>query len=113
MECKSEKRIDRLEELTLALSGDLAQIKHDMTAIRRELVGSKDGITEGALPRINRKLDADDDRITRLEANGFSEKERERILHVVGLFEGWKAVIAVLVYLVPLVTLIVTLINKG
>lgn len=111
MECKSEKRIEKLEEITLALSKDLSEISHNMQAIRRELVGSKDGITEGALPRINRKLESDEDRITQLEANGFTTKERDRILHVVSFFEGWKVVIALLVYIAPILALILTIIG--
>jgi len=103
-------RIDKLEEITSALSGDLSQIKHDMTAIRRELVGSKDGMTEGALPRLNRHIATIYDRVDRLEANGFTQVERERILHFVRMFEGWKLVIGAVVFVAPLIALVLTII---
>jgi hypothetical protein len=108
----NNSRIDRLEDITATLSHDLSEIKHDMKAIRRELVGSPDGITEGALPRLNRHLGQHDNRLLRLEANGFTTKERERILHVVGFFEGWKLVIAGLIYVLPVVLFILSQIHK-
>jgi predicted RNase H-like nuclease (RuvC/YqgF family) len=106
-----DDRIEQLEAVTMALSQDLSEIKHDMKAIRSSLAGSADGLQEGAIPRLNRHLNNHHTEILQLKANGFTAKERDRILHVVSFFEGWKIVIAAVIYLIPLLTLIISLIR--
>ena len=107
----SDQRIDKLEQITTALSIDLSQIRHDMAAIRRELIGSHDGLTEGALVRLNRKIGAIEKELDDMREGSFSNDERDRILKVVSFFEGWKVVIAAIVFVAPIIVLIITLLK--
>jgi len=69
------------------------------------------GIAKGFVNDINERTKTNEDKILRLEANGFSEKERDRILHVITFFEGWRVVIAALIFIAPLLALVIKLLT--
>lgn len=105
-----ELRMQKLEEKMDDVQAELSELGKKLDKLYHSLVGNE--IMDGALVSMNKKIDVQEKEIQDLLESRLTEEELKTVKAIVSLFTGWKLSLAVILWLLPLITFIIEKVLK-
>lgn len=99
-----ELRMQKLEEKMDDVQQEVSEFGKKLDKLYHSLVGNE--IMDGALVSMNKKIDLQEREIREMLDAKLTPEELKTIKAIVSLFTGWKLTLAVILWLLPLITFI-------
>lgn len=103
------ERLAKLEDKVDNIDQRIMRMENKLDTLIAGLQG--DGINRGFINDIRYISDHNTKRIENLESSQFTSEQKKKLIHMAGLFDGWKLVLAGILYILPIIMFVYKIFN--